>query len=422
MDHFHEHDGSFCGGGDTNDMHFDRARMENQINGGSTAAVALTEKQVALRTAPAGKTANKAADATAPITVPPMPPSIKPSSCQHAAQYCGCGGMPSPNYETEPTNRDPVGSNDDIQNTLDWSRVRCVPRMVNVFVYMKNECLKRDKKVSKYQLYAKDTNWFWRLVAENVNKKSLPELNHNLFSDDHSFPGSLRELDPYYPEAYAVNEIKLKTDFCKLRASFVRVYAKFQKPGMGDGSNDDEGENCEHKIKVKSRKFVCFCRGDMCLLYLFACCNKYDILNSTLVPIPTRTRHSGGNISNPSTPKSKRRQYEGLDRIGNELENPIQIATSAHEIAMRKVKREKIESETFSRLPVAYMETYNEMNGTSIPPFLQSINKARLKQIEMQLETLMKPVESPGPSECAIMSQPTSQPSTPRTSAQPHTL
>lgn len=141
----YEHDGIFCGGGDANDMQYDPVSMDNQINGDSTAAVAPTAEEVTIPTAPAVPTASSSADATAPLTVPPLPPSIKPSSCQHTAQSYGYGGMPSQDFETGPTNRDPAGSNNDIQKTLNWSRARCVPRMVNLFVYMINEFLDRDK-------------------------------------------------------------------------------------------------------------------------------------------------------------------------------------------------------------------------------------------------------------------------------------
>lgn len=56
-------------------------------------------------------------------------------------------------------------------------------------------------------------------------------------------------------------------------------------------SKDDEDENNEDETKIKSSNFVCFCHGDICLLYLFGCYNKYDILKSTPVAMPTGTTH-----------------------------------------------------------------------------------------------------------------------------------
>lgn len=50
-----------------------------------------------------------------------------------------------------------------------------------------------------------------------LTKKDMPELNHNLFRDDHSFPDSLHDLDRYFREGYVLNAIKLKTQFRNLR-------------------------------------------------------------------------------------------------------------------------------------------------------------------------------------------------------------
>lgn len=43
---------------------------------------------------------------------------------------------------------------------FNWSHKRCVKRMTNVSVSMKDYFFQRDKTLPKYQLDAKDTDWF----------------------------------------------------------------------------------------------------------------------------------------------------------------------------------------------------------------------------------------------------------------------
>lgn len=72
------------------------------------------------------------------------------------------------------------------------------------------------------------------------------------------------------------------------------------------------------------------------------------------------------------------------------MESTKRIAKSEDDVAMKTFKRQKVESERFSRLRIEYMETYKVINDTSIPPFLQSVSKARLQHVSIELHGLIK--------------------------------
>lgn len=62
---------------------------------------------------------------------------------------------------------------------LNWSRARCIPRMVNVLVEKRDEFIRRDEKVNREVLDAKDGNWFgesWLRPSIRVMKVRLTRI------------------------------------------------------------------------------------------------------------------------------------------------------------------------------------------------------------------------------------------------------
>ena len=126
---------------------------------------------------------------------------------------------------------------------LNWAKARCVPRMTNVFVFMKEEFLLRDKGVPRFMLDAKDHDWFWRIAAQEFNKPKNDAGNYNLFKYDDSYPEEIRKLDPYYRKGCEVTAGKLKSEFRDLRSLFTKAFSNFRQSGMGEKDNADDDEN-----------------------------------------------------------------------------------------------------------------------------------------------------------------------------------
>lgn len=188
----------------------------------------------------------------------------------HAAGYGGSIETASDPIMSPPSNRQSYHMNphsyemNESQITssgrkLKWSKTRCVPRMLNVFVQKREQFLQRDRKLARYQLDAGDGDWFWRLAADTFNDKTLHEIDENLFERDESYPVELRDLDPYYRDGYVVTTTKLKSEFRDLRSIFMKYFSNFQKSGQGDGEaeeDDVEREDEDDSDNVKKKRGV----------------------------------------------------------------------------------------------------------------------------------------------------------------------
>lgn len=65
---------------------------------------------------------------------------------------------------------------------LNWSRARCVPRMVNVFVYHQTDFPRRDTPLTQKQVDSRDHDWFWRLAAQSFSDSNVDAINFKQFT------------------------------------------------------------------------------------------------------------------------------------------------------------------------------------------------------------------------------------------------
>lgn len=296
-------------------------------------------------------------------------------------------------YESAPSSAaTPTSTENTPLSKVNWSRSRCIPRMVNVFIYLRESFLKRDEKLSREVIDAKDIDWFWRLAADKFNARDISEINDNMFTNDDAYPEELRSLDPYYRDGYSVTAAKLKTEFRNVRSILMKVHSNWKLSGQGDKEDDDD----DH---VFAANFIDFCRGDMPVYYLYCACAKFDLMKSTLVTMPADAQHDGTTKSRIYTPSQANeatvsRSQKRDQALVDALSKPVRIEGSlegSKEIEnINRIKRQKVESETYAKLHEEYIELFKSLDDESMIPFLRSLNRQRLSRIEGQLTELAK--------------------------------
>lgn len=116
--------------------------------------------------------------------------------------------------------------------------------------------------------------------------------------------------------------MKLKTEFRDLCSTFMKVLSNIRNAGMGD--NDQP--ILDEQLRVYSRDFIEFCRGDMCVHYLYCCATKYGLMDSRIVTMPAVAFQEGSTSSKiHRAQKPNQRGDAKRDRIGAALEAPLQI-------------------------------------------------------------------------------------------------
>jgi len=272
-----------------------------------------------------------------------------------------------------------------------WSRAKCLPRMTNVFIQMREEFMLRDKRLPRFMIDAKDHDWFWRKAADAFNRSDDDALNFNVLQNE-SYPEEVKSLDPYYREGYVTTASKLKAEFRDLRSAFMKCFANFQKSGMGEKDNVEEESDAEgvnEQAYVFSSNFFDFCKGDMCMYYFYCCATKFGLLKSAVVTMPVNSRHDGATVSKLSVPSSNSSKRDaGLMKIGEALSAPIEIRLSKEQKELNRFKRQKYESDTYKALNSEYIELYQQTESGNIPSFLMKTNKDRMKRLEEQLHLL----------------------------------
>lgn len=69
-----------------------------------------------------------------------------------------------------------------------WTRIRCTPKMIDVFVHFSKQFLHPDKKLNRATLYAKNIDRIWDLATESFNNANESNINMNLFAHDYAQP------------------------------------------------------------------------------------------------------------------------------------------------------------------------------------------------------------------------------------------
>lgn len=120
---------------------------------------------------------------------------------------------------------------------------RCCSRMVNIFVYFRNEFLLRDKILKRFVIDARKKDWFGRHATNRFYKQNLADINYSLFGQYESCGEELRQLSPFHCPGFVILAAKLKTEFLDPRAAFTNAYTNFPKSWQGETDNDDAEEN-----------------------------------------------------------------------------------------------------------------------------------------------------------------------------------
>lgn len=100
--------------------------------------------------------------------------------------------------------QDVVGSGANLSiEKLNWSRSKCIPRMINVFFKMSEEFVQRKKRITRFMIDEKEHNW-WQKASEAFNCSDDDFLNYNLLKEE-AYPVELRSLEPVYRTGYLSN-------------------------------------------------------------------------------------------------------------------------------------------------------------------------------------------------------------------------
>lgn len=84
-------------------------------------------------------------------------------------------------------------------------------------------------------------------------------------------------------------------------------------------------------------------------------------------------------------------KYATRDRpIAEAISKIVQVVGSAEVKAINRVKRQKEESDTFSKLHDEYLQLHAKTSDLSLPPFLQRIHKVITARVEDRLTNLAK--------------------------------
>lgn len=142
--------------------------------------------------------------------------------------------------ETEKTSQKPKERSTQSQK-LRCAQTKCILRMTNVFVVLREEFLQIYPGMPRYQVDTEDKDCFWRLAANHFNNHDLDEINYNLFRAFDTYSEKLGMLDPSCRHEYGVTETKVKVEFRYVRSAFMKAMYNFRKSGMGE--KEDENVN-----------------------------------------------------------------------------------------------------------------------------------------------------------------------------------
>lgn len=223
-----------------------------------------------------------------------------------------------------------------------------------------------------------------------------------MFASKSDYPEQIQKLDPYYRDGFTVTAEKLKTEFRNLRSQLMKGHANWKRSGQGEKEVEDDHAflNNEDALKDKfknvySSNFIDFCRGDMPLYYLYCACIKYDLLYSTLVSMPVQSQHNGKSKTRIYKPDEleelTEKKHKKELKIAEVLQQPVTIEVSEEIEELNRIKRQKVESETYSQLQEEYIALHRQLDEMSITPFLINLNKSRMARLEKQLEILANP-------------------------------
>lgn len=124
------------------------------------------------------------------------------------------------------------------------------------------------------------------------------------------------------------------------------------------------------------------------MYYLYCCCIKYDLLNITLITMPENPCRDVSTSSRLYTAQVIISKQENItvDIISYAFSKPIKIEYSKDKAILNTVKRQKADSETYSRLHDKFADFYSKIKDKSLPPFLRKKNQEILHQSESQLD------------------------------------
>lgn len=133
----------------------------------------------------------------------------------------------------------------------------------------------------------------------------------------------------------------------------------------------------------------------MSVFYMYCACVKFDMLASALVTIPDDAKHNGSFKTIVYSPghrngASMSRTAKCDSTIADALNKQLRIIVSKDNETMNRIKRQKVESELFAKLHDEYLTLHGKIHDFTVPPFLQTMNKARLVRIENQITALTR--------------------------------
>ena len=108
-----------------------------------------------------------------------------------------------------------------------WWPATCLPRLINCIVMHSDEYLKKDAKLDRAKVDAKDRDGFWDLIVLAFNKKGNSELAQNLLHDDPRFSKILCTT------AFSLSKDVAKHKFVEFSGILRDVKKNFHKSGQG---------------------------------------------------------------------------------------------------------------------------------------------------------------------------------------------
>lgn len=92
-----------------------------------------------------------------------------------------------------------------------------------------------------------------------------------------------------------------------------------------------------------------------------------------------------GNTSSPTfVPhvKTRKQDINLFKSMSNAIKSSMTNVEKDDQKALRSIKRQKLESETYERLTAEYIDIVNLFNKKDKPAFITSLNKNRLQRLE----------------------------------------
>lgn len=163
----------------------------------------------------------------------------------------------------------------------------------------------------------------------------------------------------------------LKTEVEKLQSLFTQAYKNFQKSDMGDPTNEDYTDGSERdKLKhVFSNNFYDLCPTDLCLLYRYCYYFKFGLLYAAQMLMTNSYKNDSASASKFATPRSSKTR-DAVDKLGKVTSTPIKYNLTDEKQSTIRMKRQRFQSQAYSKLDQEYVDLYVAMNDPVITPFL----------------------------------------------------